>query len=280
MTDYEGQLLTSPSAIDQIAALADGAAAAEQLALGGYYAVASRDGRLHQIDLTGDQWRDQPKRKAGTIQVRDVPTLAELWMKHGEAGISEIYADRDGLAATAVFDAHGREETGWGKYRAVLALKFSEAYKAWTAYDGRLMPQEQFAEFLEDNRADIREPSAGELLEVAQTLQGTAKVDWQAGHRLVDGQRRIAFLETTEAKAGVKGELAIPTQITIGVAVFDGAAVAHAFTARFRHRIEGGNLRLMYKLDRPADVVTAAFDGLVDEVAQACGTTVLRGTPA
>lgn len=271
MTDFDIQAVidTAQRAVDPV-----------EMELGNVYAVATANGDVKMLDLTGDQYRDQPKRKSGTIQVRDVPTLAELWMKHAVNGISEIYADRDGLAATAVFDAHGREETGWGKYRAVLALKFSEAYKAWTAYDGRLMPQEQFAEFLEDNRADIREPSAGELLEVAQTLQGTAKVDWQAGHRLVDGQRRIAFLETTEAKAGVKGELAIPTQITIGVAVFDGAAVAHAFTARFRHRIEGGNLRLMYKLDRPADVVTAAFDGLVDEVAQACATTVLRGTPA
>lgn len=271
MTDFDIQAVidTAQRAVDPV-----------ELDLGNVYAVATANGDVKTLDLTGDQYRDQPKRKTGTIQVRDVPTLAEVWMKHGVADISEIYADRDGLAVTAVFDAHGREETGWGKYRAVLALKFSEAYKAWTGLDGRLMPQEQFAEFLEDNRADIREPSAAELLEVAQTLQGTSKVDWQAGHRLVDGQRRIAFLETTEAKAGAKGELAIPTEIVIGVPVFDGATVAHAFTARFRHRIEGGNLRLMYKLDRPADVVTAAFDGVVAEVASACGATVLRGTPA
>lgn len=271
MTDFDIQAVidTAQRAVDPV-----------ELDLGNVYAVATANGDVKTLDLTGDQYRDQPKRKTGTIQVRDVPTLAELWMKHGVADISEIYADRDALAVTAVFDAHGRDETGWSKYRAVLALKFSEAYKAWTGLDGRLMPQEQFAEFLEDNRADIREPSAAELLEVAQTLQGTSKVDWQAGHRLVDGQRRIAFLETAEAKAGAKGELAIPTEITIGVPVFDGATVAHAFTARFRHRIEGGHLRLMYKLDRPADVVTAAFEGVVTDVAQACGATVLRGTPA
>lgn len=267
------------TAVDAIATLAESAVASEQLEPGGYYVVASRDGHLHQIDLL-DKHLDRPRRKTGTIQVRDVPTLAELWMKHGVDSISEVYADRDALAVTAVLDAHGRDETGWGKYRAVLALKHSEAYLAWSKFSGCLMGQEAFAEFLEDNRQDIREPSSAELLEVAQTLQGTAKVEWQAGHRLVDGQRRIGFVESNAATAGTKGELAIPTQITIGVPVFDGATVAHAFTARFRHRIEGGNLRLMYKLDRPADVVTAAFDGVVAEVASACATTVLKGTPA
>lgn len=132
----------------------------------------------------------------------------------------------------------------------------------------------------DDNAADIRDPDAATMLEIAQTIQGTSKVDWQAGHRLVDGQRRIGYVETNTATAGTKGELAIPTQITLGVQIFDGASVAHAVTARFRHRIEGGRLRLMYKLDRPADVVTAAFDGAVAELGAACSTAVLRGTPA
>src|SRR5262249_34462871 len=112
------------------------------------------------------------------------------------------------------------------------------------------------------------------------TIQGTSKVDWQAGHRLVDGQRRIGYVETNTAAAGTKGELVIPQQITIGVQVFDGADVAHAITARFRHRLEGGRLRLMSKRDRPTDAVTAAFDGAVAEVATACGAAVLRGVPA
>lgn len=265
--------------VQAIIGVAQEACVPEQLELGSVYSVVTTKG-VELVDLTTDQYRDTPQRKSGKVHVTDVPSFAEYWGKHHDQAASEVYADRDKLTVTAVLDAHSRDMPGWAGHRLILALKHSQAYLAWASGDGRYMPQETFAEFLEDNRADIREPASAVLLEVAQTLQGTAKVDWQAGHRLVDGQRRIAFLETTEAKAGVKGELEIPAQITIGVPIFDGAQVAHALTARFRHRIEGGNLRLMYKLDRPADVVTAAFDGAVAELAEACATTVLRGTPA
>lgn len=276
MTD--AVLESPPSAVQEIRRLAEEAAGGEALAPGEIFAFRLGD-KLEIVDLTTDQYRNAPKRKAGTVQVRDVPSFAEYWHKHSSPA-SEVYADRDARTVTAVLDAHGAETPGWQRHRLVLALKFSEAFKAWQERDGRFMTQEQFAEFLDDQRADIRTPSAAEMLEVAQTIQGTSKVDWQAGHRLVDGQRRIGFVETNTATAGTKGELVIPTEIVIGVQVFDGAEVAHALTARFRHRIENGALRLMYKLDRPADVVTAAFDGAVAELGQACACPVLRGTPS
>lgn len=266
------------TAIETIADLARDGHESENLIPGAIYAFRLGD-KVELVDLTGDVYLDVPRRKRGTVQVRDVASFAEYWRKHHDAA-SEVYADRERRTVTAVLDAHAADVPGWGQHRLVLALTYSEALKAWLDRDGKLMDQEHFAEFLDDQRADIREPSAAEMLEIAQTIQGTSKVDWQAGHRLVDGQRRIGYVETNTASAGQKGEIAIPTQITIGVQVFDGSAVAHALTARFRHRIDGGRLRLMYKLDRPADVVTAAFDGVVAELGEACSATVLRGTPA
>jgi uncharacterized protein YfdQ (DUF2303 family) len=279
-TQTEGALLQAGGgAIEAIATLAREGVEATELDLGAYYVIHLGDS-VKEIDLTGDRYRDQPRRKSGSVHVRDVPSFAEYWSKHHVNGTSEVYADRAQCRIIAVLDAHGAETAGWAQHRLVLGLEYSEAFKAWLARDGKLMEQEAFAEFLDDNAADIREPSAAEMLEIAQTIQGTSKVDWQASHRLVDGQRRIGYVETNSATAGTKGELAIPQQIGIGVQIFDGAEVAHAITARFRHRISGGKLQLMYKLDRPNDVVTAAFDGAVAELAQACGTAVLRGTPA
>jgi uncharacterized protein YfdQ (DUF2303 family) len=280
MTTFDSELLdTSKAAVDAIADLATAATEPSPLAVGNIYLVTRRDGHS-VIDLTGDEYRELPKRKVGNVVMRDVPSFAAYWAKHADLDVSEVYANREGLAVTAVLDANGPEDAGWGHHRLVLKLVHSEAYKAWQALDGRLLDQEAFAEFLDDNRADVVEPSAAELLEIAQTIQGTSKVDWQAGHRLVDGQRRIGYTETNSATAGTKGELAIPAVITIGVPIFDGAAARHAITARFRHRITGGKLQLMYKLDRPADVVTAAFDAVVADVADQCAATVMRGTPA
>lgn len=267
------------TAVEAIERIAQQSAESHALEIGSVYAVRLGD-RVHLVDLTGDQYRDTPARKTGHVRVRDVASFAEFYAKHSTAGASEVYADRERRSITAVLDAHAADATGWAEHRLVLGLECSEAFRAWSERDGRYMTQEQFAEHLDDNRADIRDPDAATMLEIAQTIQGTSKVDWQAGHRLVDGQRRIGFVETNEAKAGSKGELVIPVSITIGVQIFEGSTVAHALTARFRHRIEGGQLRLMYKLDRPGDVVTAAFNGVVGEVSEAIGAVVMLGTPA
>lgn len=265
--------------IEAIADLARDGHSSELLDPGNIYAFRLGS-TVHQVDLTGDRYLDRPKRKIGAVYVHDGASFAVYWAKHRVEGHSEIYADRDGRRFIAVLDAHAADTTDWGGHRLCLALCHSQAWQAWTAADGRYMAQEAFAEHLDDNRVDIREPAAAEMLEIAQTIQGTVKVDWQAGHRLADGQRRIGFVETNSASAGQRGELAIPTQITLGLPVFDGAEVAHQVTARFRHRIDNGQLRLMYKLDRPADVVAAAFADVVAEIAEACGAPVLLGVPA
>lgn len=271
--------MTDGTFVAELERIAHEACGGEQLAPDSITAYRIGD-RVELVDLTGDKYRDEPKRKVGTVFVRDVPSFDQFWSKHAIAGDSEVYADRERLTVTAVLDAHGRVATGWGGHRLVLKLQHSEAFKAWIERDGKLMTQEQFAEFIEDNRADVREPSAADMLEIAQTIQGTSKVEWQSGHQLSNGQRQIAYMETAAASAGAKGKLAIPAEIVIGVPVFEGAEKAHAIRARFRHRIEGGQLRLMFKLDRPSDVVTAAFDAAVDELGDACNTVVLRGSPA
>lgn len=274
------------AAIGDIADLAFHAAGPQEVELGKYYTIAI-GGQLHKIDLTGDEYQTRPRRKKGTTVVRDVASFRDYYLKHHRRDVagsatSEVYASRDALKVTAVLDAPGAEDgdTGWAQHRAVLQLEQTTAFKAWNAYSGREMSQEEFATFLEDNRADIQSPPAAEMLEVAQSIQATQNVDFASGHRLSDGQRRIGYVETNTAKAGTKGELAIPAEIVLGLFVFKGATVADAFTARFRHRINGGQLRLMYKLDRPEDVVDSAFEGVIEEVAEQCQAIVLRGTPA
>lgn len=268
-----------PTTVNTIAGLAVAAAGSRKLDLGGYYVVASTDGELHQIDLTGDAWRDLPKRKTGSTSVRDVPSFATYWSKHADVN-SEVYAHRDSRTVVAVLDAHEAATARWGQHRLVLGFQFSTAWKAWTSFDGQQMPQEAFAEFLEDNRADIVEPAAAEMLEIASSLQASTKAEFQSGIQLSNGQRKLSYVEDTTAKAGQRGDLTIPTEIALGIRVFEGADLADRVTARFRYRINAGKLTLHYKLDRPADVITAAFEAAVNELADACDTTVLRGTPA
>jgi uncharacterized protein YfdQ (DUF2303 family) len=263
--------------VQPIIDIAQAAAEPQHLDLGGYYTVVA-GGQVRTLDLTGDEYRDAPRRKAGTVVVRDVESFAEYWAKHSDEA-SEVFADRESRTVTAVLDAHTGMAARWQKHRLKLELRYSEAFKAWTSMDSKAMDQEQFAEFLEDNRADIHNPPAAEMLEIATSLQASTKAEFQQGIVLANGQRKLSYVESTSASAGTRGDLTIPTEIELAVQVFDGARVADRLTARFRYRINSGKLSLHYKLDRPADVVKSAFEGVVSDVSEACSTAVLRGTP-
>lgn len=250
------------------------------LALGEYHVVHTADGVV-QIDLTGDRYLELPRRKHGTVVVRDAASFLAYWGKHSTEA-SELYADRDRLSVTGVLDAHGTDadEADWGQHRVVLQLRHSPAFKAWLQLSGNLVTQTGFAEFIEDHRGDIVEPTAADVLELAQTFQATTKVSFRSSNRLKSGARQLSYVEDVEASAGQRGELTIPDELRLGLLVFEGGSVADAVTARLRYRIEDGRLRLGVVLDRIAEVVDGAFAGVVAVVDTAVSQPVMFGTPA
>lgn len=253
------------------------------LELGKVYAVPTGSGEVRTIDLTGDQYAERPKRKRGTTVVRDAASFLAYFDKHGHAD-SEVYADRDRLTVTAVVDAHAADPTGadWCEHRATLQLRHSDAFKAWQELAGRgTVSQTRFAEFIEDRRADIREPSAADVLEIAQTFHATNKVTFKSQSMLKSGQRQLSYVESIDATAGQRGDMQIPDQLVLGLPIFDGATEADVVTARLRFRIDGdGRLALGVVLDQINDVVAAAFEAVIDQVAAGVVQPLLRGAPA
>lgn len=245
---------------------------------GKFYVFRTPDG-ISQLDLTGDQYRDTPARRQGVTTVRDAASFAALWAKHHDAA-SEAYADADKLTITAVLDADTGSSARWGGHRVHLALRETEAWKQWAANDGKLLDQETFAEFVEDHLPEILEPAAAEMLEIAQSISGTVKAEFASGTRLATGQRQLSYVETVTAKAGQKGTLTIPEVFTVGLLPFEGLTKGYQFTARLRYRINGSDLTIGYKLDRPGDVRAKAFADIVTAVGEQISTPILNGTPA
>ncbi|UUU21686.1 YfdQ family protein [Streptomyces sp. DSM 40750] len=253
------------------------AAKPNELEAGKVYAWLTHRG-VEQVDLTGDQYKDKPDRKRGTTTVRDAASFLAHYGKHAD-GDSEVYADAEKLTITAVLDADTADSARWGGHRLHLALRETEAWKQWIALDGKLMHQEQFAEFIEDHLPELLEPAAAEMLEIAQSIQGVAKAEFQSGTRLSSGERKLAYIETVTAKAGQKGELVIPETFVIGLVPFEGSE-GYKLTARLRYRINGGPLQLGYKLERPGDIRRTAFTDVVDTISDDITVPVLNGTPA
>ncbi|MFF8409020.1 DUF2303 family protein [Streptomyces omiyaensis] len=254
------------------------AAAPVALEVGKYHVVRTADG-FRTVDLTTPEHTGVPERKAGTTTVRDTTSFASYFAKHADPD-TEVYADAERLTVTAVLDAHTPAAARWSGHRLVLHLRKTDAWSQWMRQDGQLMQQEQFAEFLEDHLPELLKPSAADMLEIAQSIQGATKVDWQSSSRLATGQRQFQFVETVTAKAGQKGQLTIPETFTVGLVPFEGSA-GYELTARFRYRLgRDGGLTLGYKLERPDDVLRTAFADVVDTIDGDIEQPVMNGTPA
>lgn len=254
----------------------------------GRWLVRDSGGQARVIDLADEIENDRPNppRKRGDATVRDVPSFASYLAKHGLPE-TELWGNRDRSTITAVINADGAAAddpgdsldgngvAGWGDHTATLALLHSGDWKDWTAHDGKYMTQVEFAEFLEDHRPNLGKPSPAEMLELAQTFRATTKGEFTSSQRLATGETSLSFTETHDAKAGKKGQIEIPDEISIGLPVYDQGK-PYMLTARLRYRISGGNLHMGYKLNRPADVLQAAFDEVVSEVEKVTSRTVWR----
>lgn len=233
---------------------------------------------VHQIDLTGPEHTGTPARKRGITTVRDAASFAAYFHKHSDPN-TEVYADADRLTVTAVLDAHTPDQARWSGHRLNLALRQAEAWEQWKSNDGKLLSQEQFAEFLEDHLPELLEPSSADMLEIAQSIQAATKVDFQSGTRLATGQRQFQYVETTTAKAGQKGQLTIPETFVVGLVPFEGSD-GYRLTARLRYRIGDRGLSIGYKLERPGDILRTAFQDVVTAIGEQIEQPIMNGTPA
>lgn len=247
---------------------------------GGIYAWLT-DGEVHELDLTGDDYRDYPKHKAGEVTVRNTASFAHYYAKHADAG-SEVYADLDRGTFTAVLDAHHGDSARWEQHRLVLALEQTLPWRTWLSHDRQMMRQQDFAEFIEDNARDVApggKVTAADLLEIAQHFQAHTKVSFTQGTRLATGQTQLTYAETIEAKAGNRGEIVIPSEFTLGILPYEDSP-PRILLARFRYRLTGGELLLGYFLNDPARAAREAVAQIAEKVAEDCGITVMHGRPA
>lgn len=277
-TRYPATAATDLDGIQSVIDIAQQATEPARLEPGGYYVVRTNEGGLRTVDLTGPDHTGTPARKQGTTTVRDAVSFAAYFTKHADSS-TEVYADAARLTVTAVLDAHASDSARWGVHRLTLALRETEAWAQWLALDGKLLGQEQFAEFLEDHLPELLVPDAATMLEIAQSIQATTKASFESGTRLQSGERQLRFTEETRASAGRTGQLTIPETFTVGLVPFEGAA-GYKLTARLRYRITDAQLRIGYKLDRPGDTRRTAFQDVVTAIGGQIDQPVMNGVPA
>ena len=252
----------------------------------GLFIVVDTNGDHQLIDARDhiQRTKDHPRRKTGSVTITQHDSLTEYLAKHSLTE-TEVWADINKDSITAVINAHSAAPdpddegtAGWGDHRATLQLVTTQDWRDWATGNGKLVGQQEFAEFVEQHLPNFLRPSAADMLELAQTIKGHTKVSFESSKRVKSGETAIEWREDTTAAAGKKGTLEIPDTIDLGMQVYEGG-VPYKLTARFRYRIGGGTLLLGYVLERAGDVKRDAFGQVVGQVATDTGCEVWHGTP-
>lgn len=270
----------STAAVDHALALQALAAAGVQphSVEGVTYAVIPKDFKREDLTEAIERQAAQPYRKRTRVVVHDLDSLLLYAKEQAASTNGYIYADTDALKFIAVFNDNRGPMPGWRDHRCTYAAKHTPEFERWKSNDRKQMSQLAFAEFIEDNLADLHGEGSQTLLDVSLTLSAGTDINFRSARRLDNGQVQLTYHENLNAKAGADGSLAIPKTFQLGMRVFRNGE-GYIINARLKYRLREGAVTLWYELDRIERVIEDAFKGYVEQVRADSGYAVLIGSP-
>lgn len=218
-----------------------------------------------------------PARKTGSVTVFEAESLNRLLVDNAVPGGTTIYInpDADKPAIVAVMNGNGLAGPGFADFRVSIGFRPTPQWAKWKAIDGRLLPQAEFAEFVEDNLADIATPDGATMMEIVTYLQATRSVDFRSGVKLSNGAVQLTNNESIEASVGA-GNIAVPDVFEIALSPVFGVT-PFKIPARFRYRIEDRKLKLGFKLQRIEDVMAQIIKDIESEIVLPDGVAKVYG---
>lgn len=217
---------------------------------------------------------EAPERIVQAVQLQTVDSLVDYVKTFRQAG-TVLMADIDTNAIAGLVDYHTPDDANFVQHKAALTLAYSVEWKAWTAISGKLMPQQDFARFLEENAADIVAPSGADLLEVARDMRAVRSADFRRAVRTAGDDESFEYTETTEARSK-NGTVEVPSKFKLEIPVYFGQPVTELY-AFLRWTLDDGKLALGVVLHRPEHVRQAVFQQIVLDVAERTERPALFG---
>jgi uncharacterized protein YfdQ (DUF2303 family) len=271
------------------------------------FAIVPNDSRM--VSLLNEKYPyGLPKRKPEHIKAAVGLTDADSFCKYiklYQDSRTRVFADPKAMSFRAVLDYHcandapkalpaAEPETAGATWvtseatytvagaefldhQATLILRTSEQWNLWMAKNEKEIQQAEFAEFIEDNFRDISTPSPATMLEVARDLTATVEMNFASKVTPKSGAVKFAYQEVVTAGVGQAGDMEIPDAFTILIPVFFGEKPV-SIEARLRFRVNGGKLRFIYKLYRPAELLSDAFKLAASAIGENLGLDVLLGS--
>ncbi len=244
------------------------------------FVVPLRDDE-HLEPFDPERFLYRPRRPRGHADMHDpVSFAAYVTRLHGLDQATSLWADDRARTVVAVFNDHGGDAPGWRDHTAKLTVRVDLDWQSWIGNNGKLIPQVQFGEFLENQLHAIVDPPAADLVGIAKTLVGKRNLSFESSVKWESSDVAFEYREDTRAEVkGKAGKVEIPKTFKIRLAPFVGAAPVE-MVARLRYDITRECLSLGYQLTRPDRAEKEAFDRIVTQVGETTpeGVPVLFGT--
>ena len=235
-----------------------------------------------------DRHLEAPRRIAARASFYECASFCAYINAHRRPGFTTLFgvATETSAGFSAVIDYHGAAAAGaavpaWCEHVAGLTMQITPEWARWMNKNAQFMPQQAFAEHIEDNLLDIIDPSPAELLEVAQGLSGMKNVSFKSGRNLRDGAIKLEYVEQIEISGSTTrrdSTTRVPATFRLGIVPYIGAAGVE-IEARLRFRIgNDGSLSFAYVLNRPYKVIETAFAVTREEIEKATALPVHLGT--
>lgn len=240
--------------------------------------------QLQNVSKVIEQNLPAPHRRKGVVNFQDCQSFIDYINSHKVFDIGTIYADSNNLSFTCILNDHGPTHVkykesddaesimaptecettpGWQDFVAKFSPEKTKEFLKWVLNNNKDLTQTEFAEFIEDNLADLQE--GGSLLDMATTIQANTGIHFSSARRLQDGQTQLTYNESIDAKAGSDGNLKIPKTFVIGLRIFKNGS-GYKLTARLKYRLYSGTIKFRYEIERVEVAVEDAFNDYITQL--------------
>lgn len=195
-----------------------------------------------------------------------------------QRGETVLIADFTALTISAVIDFHLDNEVapegaaGACDFRADFKLLPSEEFLRWDAMQGKMHPQAEFAEFLDENACDIADPDPATMVEISRELEATIGAVFKSAVAPESGDRKFQY----ETETKTKGDVIVPRRFSLSIPLYNGEG-PEILEARFRFRAMPDGLLLGFVWHRVEYQRRAFFNAIATQIAEDTGCPVFAG---
>lgn len=218
----------------------------------------------------------------------DGDSFARYVARYKQAG-SQLIADIEACKVVAVLDYPDEDQAHFQELNkgelpepipsrehvAEWPVGYSEAFKAWSGINCKLLEQAVFLRFLEENVGEVVQPEAARILELVKDFAAVKTDKFESSKRLQNGDASLVYISETNVKQGLE----VPQRLKLSMPIYHGEETI-TFDAWFRYRIANGALLLGIEFHRIEPVKQAAFRAAVARTFDTAGLDAFYGAAA